>query len=90
MTSIQFPSIIILYTGNFRHRKAILATFGKKFRSSKSTQPTIPRADNSFFVYEYFSTNIIIDGILQQTNQYVGKLLLIVYFSVFLCLSTYG
>ena len=27
--------------------------------------------------------NIIIDGILQQTKQYVGKLLLIVYLSVF-------
>ena len=27
--------------------------------------------------------NIIIDGIVQQTNQYVGKLLLIVYLSVF-------
>ena len=46
MVCCSIPSIITLYIGNFWHRKAILAIFGKKFRSSKSTQLTIPKADN--------------------------------------------
>ena len=44
----------------------------------------LPKVANIAFRCRKFPVyNIIIDGILQQPNQYVRKLLLVVYFSVF-------
>ena len=49
-----------------------------------SSEIFLPKIANIAFRCRKFPIyNVIIDGILQQTNQYVGKLLLIVYFSVF-------